>query len=175
MARTASGAFCAIGRPDVAGLEAGVIRIDVEAYDPAGTDPDDLGGQMAVQVMGADSGLGVAANLEEVRPLHGRGGYLVHHEGHARIGPDVAVLGAAGHVPPRDIDRSQGSVIAEPQRLDLGNAVRTDGGQVAACVASQETPLGVGKSHDLKAKTSSNIEVKMMVASARTPEELSVG
>ena len=57
---------------------------------------------MAVQVMGADSGLGVAPNLGEVQALR-----------------------------------------AEPERLDLGKAVRTGGGQVPAWVAGKETLLGV--------------------------------
>src|ERR1700761_1700114 len=107
MAGNRSGALRAVGRLDVARFEARMIRIDVEAYDPARTDPDDLGGEMTLRVMGAGGGLGGAANLEEMRPFHGRGGYLVNHESHARIGLDVAVLGAAGHVPPRDVDCPQ--------------------------------------------------------------------
>lgn len=140
-------------RLDVAGREAGTVRVDVERDDPARVDPDDLRRQVACRVLRADGGLCPAPDLQEVRPLHSRRGHLVNHERHVRVGADIAVLGAGAHLVPGQVDRAQVRVVREPQRLDLGDAARADGGQVPASLPGQELPFSVGEGHDRHAKT----------------------
>src|ERR1700722_20370598 len=124
IARTASGHVRLEGAgPDVAGLQSGLFRADVVGYDPPRADADDLGRQVAVGRGAGGDGFGGAPDLEEVRPLHARLGHLVDHEGNPGVGLDVAVLGAAGHVEARDVDRAQVRVVGESERLHLGRSV----------------------------------------------------
>ena len=64
-------------------------------------------------------GFGDAADLQEVRPFHTLLGHFVDDEGDAGVGGDVAVLGAATHVEPGDVDRPQGAVVGEAERFHL--------------------------------------------------------
>ena len=133
---------------DVARLQTWVGGIDVEGDDPLGVNTDDLRRQMIVGRGGAHDGFGGATDLQEVRPCHARFRHLVDDEGDAGVGPDVAVLSAAAHVEPGDVDRPKGGVVGEAEWLHLGRSIGSDGRQVTSGLADEEPLLGIVKSHE---------------------------
>src|ERR1700728_613550 len=111
MARMSSHRVAEIGWRHVSGCETRVVGVDVERDDAPGMDPDDLGRQMALWVVGADSGLRQAANLKEVDALHGLFRHLIGDEGHVRICLHVAIFRTAAHVEPGDVDSAERLVV----------------------------------------------------------------
>src|ERR671922_255053 len=87
MARMTSGHLAAVAGHDVACREARMLGVDVEREDPARVNPDDLRRQVPGRIMRPDGVLRLPPDLEEVRPLHGRLGHFVHHEGDVRVSP----------------------------------------------------------------------------------------
>jgi hypothetical protein len=111
-----------------------------EAEDPGGVDPDQ---RAAVHAL-VDRFSG-AADLQEPHLPRVGGDDVVHHERGLAVAADVTELLAGRQVATSHVDRPEPGVDVEADRLDLGAAVRLDGGQPAQRLAAQVGSFGVGE------------------------------
>src|SRR5205823_2847235 len=77
------------------------------------------------------------------------------------VGLDVSVLGAVGHVQPRDVDRSELGVVGEAHGLDLGSAIGSHRGQAPMSEPGDVPLFDRCECHAPQPRTSSNLEVKL--------------
>jgi amylosucrase len=86
----------------------------------------------------------VPPDLQEADPPRIGGHDVVHHERGLTVTADVAEFLAGRQVEAGHVDGAEARVDAETDRLDLGAAVRLDGGQPAQRLAAQVRRLSVG-------------------------------
>ena len=132
-------------RPEVAGLQPGLVRVDVQRHHPPRVDPDDLRRRARERRHLGRGRLGLAPDLQEldVGWPHTRG--VVYDQRDQRLPGHVAVLRALGHVQAVDVDRAELVVVGVTDRFVLRAAVGADRGQRGQPVPGQELLLRLGE------------------------------
>ncbi len=88
-----------------------------------------------------------AANLEEVGTLHGVFGDLVDDEGHVRVRCTLWYFALPPMLNPAMSMVPSVGLYVNPERFDLGEPVRPQGGQVTTVLAGEEAHFGVTEGH----------------------------
>jgi hypothetical protein len=144
-----------------------MIRVDVEADDPSGMDPDNLCRQVTIWSAVTEDGFGHPPDLEEMGTGHPRLGYLVDDETDLRVRLDVSILRASGHIESSNINGLQGLVVGEAHWLHLRCPIGSDRCEMPPTKSGEKPFFGWRQDHMSKSITSGKVEVKDMRSARR--------